>query len=89
MVSKITIALNHQLKAEETQRSQEQLHRLIALPSMFAAVSGKISVFALKIALKEFEKAQEKCSAAGTKEVGEYSVVYWQVSEGEWRCTGR
>ncbi|KAL8006886.1 hypothetical protein Plhal703r1_c05g0029621 [Plasmopara halstedii] len=30
-----------------------------------------------------------ECSAAGTKEVGEYSVVYWQVSEGEWRCTGR
>ncbi|RKF64238.1 hypothetical protein OnM2_020096 [Erysiphe neolycopersici] len=57
--TKLTLAVEHQVKAEEAKRSEEKMHHLLELPSVFKSVSGKISRYALKRCLTEFGKLEE------------------------------
>ena len=60
VLSKLTLAIEHQLRTEETHRSRDKLLYLTGLPSTFTPVSGIISAFALKSVLINLRGTQKK-----------------------------
>nr|CCA18752.1 conserved hypothetical protein [Albugo laibachii Nc14] len=71
--NKLNTALDHQIKAEVSQRSVEKMHHLVKIPEIFASVSGKISLFALKKCLVQHGKRKQElhpCTGIFTLELG-------------------
>nr|CCA25848.1 Pc21g00130 putative [Albugo laibachii Nc14] len=58
--NKLKTALDHQIKAEVSQRSMEKMHHLVKIPEIFASVSGKISLFALRKCLVQHGKLKQE-----------------------------
>nr|CCA24101.1 Pc21g00130 putative [Albugo laibachii Nc14] len=71
--NKLNTALDHQIKAEVSQRSMEKMHHLVKIPEIFASVSGKISLFALRKCLVQHGKLKQElhpCTGIFTLEMG-------------------
>ena len=73
VLSKLTLAIEHQLRTEETHRSRDKLLYLTGLPSTFTPVSGILSAFALKRCLGQFKRNTEEkacCTMVFTSTMG-------------------
>ena len=73
VLSKLTLAIEHQVRTEETHRSREKLIHLNELPSTITPVSGIILAFALKKCLDQFErntKEKARCTMVFTSTTG-------------------
>ena len=60
VLSKLTLAIKHQARTEETHRSRDKLLHLNWLPSTFTPVSGIISAFALRRCPDQFKTNTEE-----------------------------
>ena len=65
VLSKLTLAIEHQVRAKKTHRSKDKLLHLTWLPSTFTPVSGISLAFTLKRCLDQFKRNTEE-KACGT-----------------------
>ena len=71
--NKLKTVLDHQIKAEVSQRSMQKMHHFVKLPEIFASVSGKVSLFVLRKCLVQHGKLKQglqQCTGIFTLDMG-------------------